>query len=45
MFDHYKLQTTGDNADTSHIPYLFGIFAASMCGIVLLTRKKKKKKA
>ena len=38
----HKLPTTGDNADTSHMPYLFGIFAASMCGIVLLTRKKKK---
>ncbi len=41
----HKLPSTGDTADNSRMPYLFGIFAASMCGIVLLSRKKKKKKA
>lgn len=40
----HKLPSTGDNEDASHMPYLFGLFAASMGGIILLSRKKKKKR-
>ena len=41
----HKLPSTGDDGDNSRMPYLFGIFAASMGGIVILSRKKRKKKA
>jgi len=41
----HKLPPTGDDEDDSRMPYLFGIFAASVCGIAFLSRKKKKKKA
>ncbi|WP_251497329.1 collagen binding domain-containing protein [Otoolea muris] len=41
----HKLPPTGDDGDNSRMPYLFGIFAASMSGIVILSRKKRKKKA
>ena len=41
----HKLPPTGDEADNSRMPYLFGIFAASMCGIIILSRKKKRKRA
>ena len=41
----HKLPKTGDNTDNSHMPYLFGVFVASMCGVIVLSRKKKRKKA